>query len=439
MATAASFQARRAVGPSNAFSAARIHVPQASPVKSYRDLQMEDMQAQQAQQTLDQNAFNMERSQWEFGQQQQAVQNQKVEAERQTEQQRQNQEMLYGMIDSGMEPIEAMANLALKIGDQDGYLKLAKESRAMSKEERDMANHEMKMALDQARLEEMNQPDVVGMDIYNPDGTQSKQYADPRSGNVFSRFDQGAKPQSSGVTVNVGEGNGLPPPPKLPTGEQPVWDPEAGHWTAKPVPGSSAENMNVSQGAAATFADRVLHANEVMNEVTEDGVPLDTVGTSLSQKIMGGVPVVGNYMVSDDHQKLDQAQRNFINAILRRESGAVIAESEFDNARKQYFPQPGDSPQVIDQKRRNRVDALVGLQRDAGNRYTPNQGNPNVLDPAVQPPQPEAAPQPIPQRSPAMALPESVAMPPPDFDGDGQEWIEIWYSMTPEERAVFMQ
>jgi len=37
--------------------------------------------------------------------------------------------------------------------------------------------------------------------------------------------------------------------------------------------------------------------------------------------------------------------------VLRKESGAAIAASEFDNAEKQYFPQPGDSDQVISQKR----------------------------------------------------------------------------------------
>src|SRR3990167_11463510 len=39
-------------------------------------------------------------------------------------------------------------------------------------------------------------------------------------------------------------------------------------------------------------------------------------------------------------QQYMQAARNFINAKLRRESGAVIANSEFIEARQQYLPQP---------------------------------------------------------------------------------------------------
>jgi hypothetical protein len=39
-------------------------------------------------------------------------------------------------------------------------------------------------------------------------------------------------------------------------------------------------------------------------------------------------------------QSQKQAEQNFINAILRKESGAAISPSEYKNAEKQYFPQP---------------------------------------------------------------------------------------------------
>ena len=57
---------------------------------------------------------------------------------------------------------------------------------------------------------------------------------------------------------------------------------------------------------------------------------------------------------SDKFKQIEQAQRDFINAALRRESGAAIAESEFENARLQYFPQPGDTQEVVKQKQKNR-------------------------------------------------------------------------------------
>jgi hypothetical protein len=70
-------------------------------------------------------------------------------------------------------------------------------------------------------------------------------------------------------------------------------------------------------------------------------------------------------------QQLDQAKRDFVNAVLRRESGAVIADSEFDNADKQYFPQVGDSKDVIEQKARNRAVAIEGMKADIPKGFQP--------------------------------------------------------------------
>ena len=68
-----------------------------------------------------------------------------------------------------------------------------------------------------------------------------------------------------------------------------------------------------------------------------------------------------NVLKSEERQKYEQAQRNFINAVLRRESGAVISDEEFANARLQYFPQPGDSQGVIAQKKQNRNTVVSNL------------------------------------------------------------------------------
>ena len=78
----------------------------------------------------------------------------------------------------------------------------------------------------------------------------------------------------------------------------------------------------------------------------------------------------GNYLVSENFQLAEQAQRDFINASLRRESGAAIAPSEFESARRQYFPQPGDSPAVLAQKARNRATQIEGIRAAAGPAYT---------------------------------------------------------------------
>jgi hypothetical protein len=122
------------------------------------------------------------------------------------------------------------------------------------------------------------------------------------------------------------------------------------------------------QGKSATFGARALEADKILNQLGTDFSPM---GIN-SKAAMARTPLVGgaleygaNLALSDNSQKAEQAQRDFVNAVLRQESGAAISASEFDNARKQYFPQPGDSPAVITQKARNRQIAIEGFRQNA--------------------------------------------------------------------------
>jgi len=126
--------------------------------------------------------------------------------------------------------------------------------------------------------------------------------------------------------------------------------------------GATKVNFNEGQGKAAGYADRMFQSEKIIRQHEQ-------AGTSMQDKLASGVPVVGNYLTSDNYKHFDQAKRDFVNAILRRESGAVISDQEFANAEVQYFPQPGDSPEVIEQKRQNRETAIYGIQRAAGPNY----------------------------------------------------------------------
>ena len=119
---------------------------------------------------------------------------------------------------------------------------------------------------------------------------------------------------------------------------------------------------NEAEAKSAGFADRINAANPVIEANKAAGV-------SLWQQAMAATPLIGNYLVSDEYQRLDQSSRDFVNAILRRESGAVINPDEFINARKQYLPQPGDSATVLSQKKLNRETALSGVARSGGAAY----------------------------------------------------------------------
>src|SRR3990167_7831506 len=77
------------------------------------------------------------------------------------------------------------------------------------------------------------------------------------------------------------------------------------------------------------------------------------------------------WLQSDIIQQYMQSSRNFINSVLRRESGAVISPSEFSEARKQYLPQPGDSKEVLSDKRKNRQIIYESFKKGAGSAYSP--------------------------------------------------------------------
>lgn len=123
------------------------------------------------------------------------------------------------------------------------------------------------------------------------------------------------------------------------------------------------------QGKSTGFGMRAENASGIIDQVGRNG----EVQPSLLKRAFESVPLVGgglgmlaNKTQSPEQQQIEQAQRDFVNAVLRQESGAAISGSEFDNAKLQYFPQPGDSPKVIAQKKANREMAINGFRISAG-------------------------------------------------------------------------
>lgn len=157
--------------------------------------------------------------------------------------------------------------------------------------------------------------------------------------------------------------------------------PEGMRWTMngelQAIPGYENGKLTEAQGKAMTFGSRATASNEVLEAVGQGG----RVQPNLLKRGVEGVPLVGGALgmianklpdfgpiggPSAAQQQVEQAERDFINAVLRRESGAVISDAEFDNARRQYFPQPGDTPEVVEQKRRNRGIVVRSLGHEAG-------------------------------------------------------------------------
>jgi hypothetical protein len=121
------------------------------------------------------------------------------------------------------------------------------------------------------------------------------------------------------------------------------------------------------QGKAALFGSRAAIASDIIEGLSASGDYGDAQSLMASQDSM--IPFVGriaNKFADTNTQKMVQAQRDFVNAVLRLESGAAIGQAEFENAAKQYFPQQGDSPEVLAQKKQNRELAIEGLSMMGG-------------------------------------------------------------------------
>ncbi len=153
---------------------------------------------------------------------------------------------------------------------------------------------------------------------------------------------------------------------------------------------------NNEQALSYGYANRMLNSNNIIGKV---GSALANFKDRALDSTVFGVGVPGaNYAVSGEYQQARQARDDFINAELRRESGSAISDKEYERADKQYFPVPGDKPETLAMKEKNRALVVEAMQRNAGPTYAPSpllgqQGSPQQ---AASPPAaaPAGGPQP---------------------------------------------
>ena len=129
-------------------------------------------------------------------------------------------------------------------------------------------------------------------------------------------------------------------------------------FSVKPKPFTETQSENSIHSSKMTAANNIF-SNQLENE---DGT-LNYDPTAVNrQQVIGAYYLVGDasaallnkYNLTPADRQAAQAKKTFINSILRKESGAAIAQSEFDNADSQYFPQFGDDKQTVINKRRTR-------------------------------------------------------------------------------------
>ena len=149
-----------------------------------------------------------------------------------------------------------------------------------------------------------------------------------------------------------------------------------------PLKGKSA-GLTESQGNATAFGMRMQESHDLLKKLEKAGA----TDTGIVRGVIGGTlgltPLIGDKLndatgnifnalptvlggLNEQQQQTINARINFITALLRKESGAAIGPSEFATAEKLYFPKPGDSKSVIEQKQRARELAIQAMKIQAG-------------------------------------------------------------------------
>ena len=114
-----------------------------------------------------------------------------------------------------------------------------------------------------------------------------------------------------------------------------------------------------SEYAAGTYTRLMEQAEDVFTQLEKSGFDR----ASMSKSAQSLLPEA---LKSSVIKAQRQAERSFINSLLRRQSGAAISQSEFQNYEAQFLPRAGDSTEVKEQKRANRLQAIEGMRAEAG-------------------------------------------------------------------------
>jgi hypothetical protein len=126
-------------------------------------------------------------------------------------------------------------------------------------------------------------------------------------------------------------------------------------------------NPTDAQAQALGFLKRMQNAEGIMGQVPNEATMPGSIENVL-QGMGGAGEQIANHMRSANRQLARQAQEDWVRAKLRKESGAVIADTEMASEIRLYFPQPGDSPQVQEQKKAARKQAEVQLGLQTGRK-----------------------------------------------------------------------
>ena len=129
--------------------------------------------------------------------------------------------------------------------------------------------------------------------------------------------------------------------------------------------GLQTKSLGEQQGNAFSYSERMRFDNRVIDQMYVKGLlPEDNVlDTLLTDWGSDKKTDFFNVVVDPKFRQFKTAADNFIRAVLRKESGAAISESEYKGAFRDYIPRLGDDPETVEQKRRLRLGITNVMRR----------------------------------------------------------------------------
>lgn len=141
-----------------------------------------------------------------------------------------------------------------------------------------------------------------------------------------------------------------------------------------------------NQYKAAGLGKRAMDADAAINKLKQEGY--DRTGKQnvflqgISDNPLSNIKYVGEGLASgmrgmgqaagifpERYIQNRQAEKDFLSAVLRKESGASISPSEYEMGEEIYFDRPGDSPTTRAQKAKARSIVVSALKNEAGQEW----------------------------------------------------------------------
>jgi hypothetical protein len=132
-------------------------------------------------------------------------------------------------------------------------------------------------------------------------------------------------------------------------------------------PGKEPEEKKPTAGMyqAGGFALTARQAEEALDKLIAKGYDPTSFSSSTQREMSGGIL---RGLTSSDAQIARNAEKQWITAVVRDESGAAVKESEWQRYADMYFPRMGDSPEVIQQKKQMREAKRSKFEAEAGEK-----------------------------------------------------------------------